>query len=278
MFNKLILLFIVFFTPIFSENFVLFTEPKTGTHLLIPILTSLTRKQVYWAKDDQENTPFISENNELDLENSEFFFFSTERLPWTKSILDRIWDINERQGSYLHLHAPYSTRMEKYLFEKQCITFFIKRDPRDQIVSLLNHYKHIHLNDLSLKDIASDEEKLLFMIKKDLRKSTLLYRGWLTSSICCVLDFGKLMGAHGGAASDIDALNEMKKIAAALKLHISTPTLEKIYKSHFGRGWNFFEGKVGSWKRYFNEEHKIAVKEEIGDLLIELGYEKDNDW
>jgi hypothetical protein len=54
--------------------------------------------------------------------------------------------------------------------------------------------------------------------------------------------------------------------------------LKQIYHTHFGTGWNFFKGKVGTWKDYFKEEHKEATKKEIGDLLIELGYEGDLKW
>src|SRR5581483_9665851 len=98
------------------------------------------------------------------------------------------------------------------------------------------------------------------------------------SPTACVLDFAKLMGAHGGAATDSDALGEMRKIASALHLDISDATLQAAYVASFGHGWSFFRGKVGTWKEVFKEEHKIAVKEEIGDLLIELGYEKDLHW
>lgn len=40
-----------------------------------------------------------------------------------------------------------------------------------------------------------------------------------------------------------------------------------IYKSAYGR-----------WKKEFNEEDKKLFKQIAGDLLIELDYEKDNDW
>ncbi len=183
-----------------------------------------------------------------------------------------------KKGTFLHLHAPFSPVIENYLLERNCINFFVKRDPRDQIVSLLNHYRHIHLTDKNLESIASDEDRLLLMILKNLRRRTKNFMGWLTSPACSVLDFNKLMGAHGGAATDADALGEMRKIAATLGLTISDAKLETVYRACFGHGWSFFRGKVGSWKEYFNETHKAAVKEEIGDLLIELGYEKNINW
>jgi hypothetical protein len=44
-------------------------------------------------------------------------------------------------------------------------------------------------------------------------------------------------------------------------------------KSH-----TFRSGKTGGWKEHFSKENKILFKEVSGDLLVRLGYEKDNDW
>jgi len=38
------------------------------------------------------------------------------------------------------------------------------------------------------------------------------------------------------------------------------------------------KGIQGDWKNYFGEEEKEAFKKYTGDLLIRLGYEKNNDW
>jgi hypothetical protein len=263
---------------LFSVDFTLFTQPKTGTHLLIPILVTLTGKSVSWAPKYTKTGEPIPENYEFNLEDPGQIAFSVAYLPWKVEILDLIWKRNEKKGAFLHLHPPYSPVLERYLMEKGCINFFVKRDPRDQVVSLLNHYKYIKLEDKSLAAISSDEERLLFMIQKDLRRQTLLFMGWLKSPVCCVLDFSKLMGAHGGVATNLDALEEMRKIASALELDCSDECLAQVYQKDFGRGWSFFRGKVGAWKAYFNEKHKTAAKQAIGDLLIELGYEEDCNW
>jgi hypothetical protein len=44
-------------------------------------------------------------------------------------------------------------------------------------------------------------------------------------------------------------------------------------KSH-----TFRSGKTGGWHEYFTEEHKALFKDVAGDLLVKLGYEKDNNW
>ena len=44
------------------------------------------------------------------------------------------------------------------------------------------------------------------------------------------------------------------------------------------RSPTFRSGKAGGWQEAFTEEHKRLFKEVSGDLLIELGYEKDHGW
>ena len=40
----------------------------------------------------------------------------------------------------------------------------------------------------------------------------------------------------------------------------------------------FRSGKTGEWRQHFTDEHKKIFKEVAGDLLVKLGYEKNNDW
>jgi hypothetical protein len=44
------------------------------------------------------------------------------------------------------------------------------------------------------------------------------------------------------------------------------------------KSWTFRKGSTGGWKEEFNEEHKRALKKTAGELLIQLGYEKDDRW
>jgi hypothetical protein len=40
----------------------------------------------------------------------------------------------------------------------------------------------------------------------------------------------------------------------------------------------FRSGKTGAWQEYFREEHKKLFKDVAGDLVVRLGYEKNNGW
>ncbi len=42
--------------------------------------------------------------------------------------------------------------------------------------------------------------------------------------------------------------------------------------------YNLKKDAIGRWKSHFSEEDKSVLKKNAGELLVELGYEKDNDW
>jgi hypothetical protein len=44
-------------------------------------------------------------------------------------------------------------------------------------------------------------------------------------------------------------------------------------KSH-----TFRSGKTGGWREHFTEEHKKLFKYVAEDLVVKLGYERDDDW
>jgi len=269
--KQFVISFLLYASSVLSIDFVLFTQPKTGTHLLRAILKELSGKGDYCPRNEIKDSA-----SKRKMDEKFKIIEGKEGCPNEK--IEQIWMINHSQETFIHFHTPYTVEMEKFLAEKNNVVFFVKRDPRDQIVSLLNHYKKFKFLNKEVEKIPSDGERLLYMIRHTMRRQLLLYRGWLTSPISCVLDFNHLMGAHGGEATDEDAIAELKKITTILDLDFSDDRLEEIYRKYFGRTDAFFKGKVGSWKDYFSEEHKSAVKEEIGDLLIELGFEKDLRW
>jgi hypothetical protein len=45
-----------------------------------------------------------------------------------------------------------------------------------------------------------------------------------------------------------------------------------------GKSHTFRSGKTGGWREHFTDEHKKLFKDGGGDLLVKLGYERDNDW
>ena len=84
---------------------------------------------------------------------------------------------------------------------------------------------------------------------------------------------------------------EVKQLAQFLGVDTSEEAIEQAVssasfeKSTEGRErgqedpTSFFrKGTAGDWKNYFTERDKEIYKEAAGDLLIKLGYERDNNW
>ena len=188
-------------------------------------------------------------------------------------------------GQFLLSHAPFSFEMEQLLKARRCIVFHVMRDPRDYAVSLLNHLrksKNILFPDPKFWTEDIDTQLYNVIIGTDWYNSTYTvvnaFNGWLGSSIATVLQFEKLIGPLGGVYSEEEQLKELRKIPMALKMQVSDDQLLQLFTAVYGKGKTFHKGVVGSWKTYFNEEHKRVFKEQLGDLLISLGYEKDYNW
>ncbi len=101
------------------------------------------------------------------------------------------------------------------------------------------------------------------------------YLDWLNHPEILPIHFEDLIEKRGATLNLI--LEHFTRRAA-----LSIPTnriLEALEISiNPGKSPTFRSGKTGEWKKYFTEEHKRIFKDAAGDLLIKLGYEKDNDW
>ena len=55
---------------------------------------------------------------------------------------------------------------------------------------------------------------------------------------------------------------------------------EKIASEIFAhsRSRTFFQGTVGRWKNEFDSDIKEIFKEELGEALIDWGYEQNHNW
>jgi hypothetical protein len=168
------------------------------------------------------------------------------------------------------------------------VNYFMYRDPRDMLVSQVffatdmheDHGMHHYYN--SLPDF---EERLkvaitgidrdgLYMVSVKQR-----YEGvfqWLEQKNVMCIRFEDLIDNR-----DV-TLNAMLEEVEKTGYKIPTPRgkalsvlVEAIQpkKSH-----TFRSGKTGGWREHFKAEHKELFKEVAGDLLIRLGYEKNNNW
>lgn len=175
-----------------------------------------------------------------------------------------------------------------FLCQPDRVNYFIYRDPRDMLVSQVyfatdmheEHGMHEYYNLLPgfgerLKvAITGIDRDGLHMVSVRQR-----YEGvfqWLEQKNVMCLRFEDLINNR---EATLDAmLDEVEKTG----YKIPTPreralaTLAEAIqpkKSH-----TFRSGKTGGWGEHFTDDHKKLFKDVAGDLLVRLGYEKDNDW
>ncbi|GAB4422892.1 MAG: hypothetical protein Kow002_12390 [Anaerolineales bacterium] len=168
------------------------------------------------------------------------------------------------------------------------VNYFIYRDPRDMLVSQVffatdMHEGHgMHAFYKSLPDFGARLKVAITGIDRDGLKMVSVkqrYKGvldWLEQPHVMCIRFEDLINTR-----DV-ILNAMLDEVEKTGYEIPTPREKAIEilidaiqpkKSH-----TFRTGKTGGWKQYFTDEHKALFKDVAGDLLVELGYEKNNDW
>lgn len=209
--------------------------------------------------------------------------------PISKNCFVSLLSDGQTKADFLVSHAPYSVAMEQLLKQRNDIVFFLIRDPRDWIISVIRHPeisgvdifgapigdKHFVSLDIDQKiDSILNGTATYYSAREILNK----FLPWAKSPICCSIRFEALLGPRGGSCSEKEQLKELRKIAHALQLDVSDGALLEAFEACYGIGDFFFKGKAGAWKEYFKERHKARCKELLGDILIELGYEKDYNW
>lgn len=89
--------------------------------------------------------------------------------------------------------------------------------------------------------------------------------------------FEDLIGVHGGGEFGVQC-EKIRKIAAHVSLGLNEREIKHIAKTMIGNSYTFRKGVIGGWRSVLSDEHKDEFKKLAGNLLIELGYEKDLDW
>ncbi len=251
--------------PIFGNS-----KPKSGSHLLLQVLNGFTQIMPYRFVEAE---PIRTITKEGRRKRKEEVLGELENLP---------------RGVIGWGYVDATPENVAFLCTSQRVNYFIYRDPRDMLISQVffatdmheEHGMHDFYN--SLPDfgerlkvaITGIDRDGLYMVSVKQR-----YEGvfqWLeTPGVMCIR-FEDLI-------NDRDTtLNAMLDEVEQTGYKISTPRekalsilVEAIQprKSH-----TFRSGKTGSWHEFFTVEHKKLFKDVAGDLVVRLGYEKNNDW
>jgi len=251
--------------PIFGNS-----KPKSGSHLLLQILNGFTQILPYkYVVADPIRT--ITKDG--------------VRRP-NDEILDGLQHVPSGVIGWGYIEA--TSENVAFFCRPDRVNYFIYRDPRDMLVSQVffatdmneEHGMHEYYNSLSdfgerLKvAITGIDRDGLYMVDVKQR-----YEGvfqWLDQQHVMCLRFEDLINNRDAS------LNAMLDEVERTGYKIPTPRekaltilVEAIQpkKSH-----TFRSGKTGGWREYFTAEHKKLFKDVAGDLLVRLGYEKNNDW
>jgi len=108
---------------------------------------------------------------------------------------------------------------------------------------------------------SSNPEMILVVRYEDLNSDT-------TNTLNRVLNFFDIKADNGLINRMADTkIRKEKDLAGALKKDLPGKLRSTARK-----------GIVGDWKNHFTKEHKNKFKQVAGGLLVELGYEKDDNW
>lgn len=195
--------------------------------------------------------------------------------------------------SVLKLHVHYSESNIEVINNHVPKFVITIRDIRDFIVSRYFHIKnepshrfYEHFNKISEEEallhsidtfeeyylqwyegwekiIKQEKDSVLLVKYEDLNTNTVE----TFSKILEFFELHKLVNSH--LKKILEKNNAKKKVS--LKAAVEKGSV-------FAQKSTFRKGIVGDWKNHFTEKVKVRLKEIAGDLLIELGYEKDKNW
>lgn len=251
--------------PIFGNS-----KPKSGSHLLLQILNGFTQIMPYKYVDAD---PIRTIEKAGRRKTNEEVLAALQRIP---------------RGVIGWGYVEASPENVTFLCQQHRVNYFIYRDPRDMLVSQVffaadMHEEHgMHRFYKSLPDfserlkfaITGIDQDGLYMVNVRQRYAGVFE--WLEQPHVMCIRFEDLINKrHATLEAMLDEIESTGyKILTPRKkaLRILIEAIQPK-KSH-----TFRSGKTGGWREHFTEDHKSLFKDIAGDLLVNLGYEKDNDW
>jgi sulfotransferase 6B1 len=244
--------------------------PKSGTHLLDQILLGFSRVAPFSRRLHSFYAEYEGESGRKRSPE--------QALAWLNSL---------RSGDIASAHLFAREEVMNRVCPPMFIPYFIFRDPRDVVVS------HVfYVTDMEARHVHHDYYQSLPDFNSRLKVSILgrpdtkiefpnitdrfaPYLGWLEQPSVMKIHFEDLINDRAATLDRIvDHLIARVPLAAPRQL-----ILEALESSiNPSRSPTFRSGKTGEWKKHFTQEHKKIFKDEAADLLIRLGYEKNNDW
>ncbi|HET9906436.1 MAG TPA: sulfotransferase domain-containing protein [Anaerolineales bacterium] len=244
--------------------------PKSGTHLLDQILLGFSSVAPYPKRLHSFYAEYEGESGRKRTPE--------QAVEWIKSL-------HSRDVASAHLFAR--NEIIELVCSSSFIPFFIFRDPRDVAVSHVFYVtemetSHVHHDYYkSLKDFdARLNVSILGRPDSDIEFPNIgerfaPYQGWLDQPAVLKIHFEDFVNDRTSTLNNI-----IDHFLARVPLQTPRPLILDSLESSINpsKSPTFRSGKTGEWKKSFTEEHKKIFKDVAGDLLVRLGYERNNDW
>jgi sulfotransferase 6B1 len=200
--------------------------------------------------------------------------------------------------SETRLHLP-----KGYLSRPEIKKIILIRDPRDILCSALDHIEKYHgyleggidfkrswlflSKEQKLSQLIDDQGSEDFVWNYHKRLSLKIYEhisravAFLGAPNCCLVRYENLVGPQG-LGSVAAMRQEITMINDFMGLYLNEEEFAFIMQNLYGNAVvgtpTFNQGKIGRWRNEFTLKLKQAFKKRYGQILIDLGYEKDFDW
>ncbi len=244
--------------------------PKSGTHLLDQILLGFNRIAPFSRRLHSFYAEYEGESGRKRAPE--------QALRWLDSM---------SPGDIASAHLFARPEVVARVITSDYLPYFIFRDPRDVVVSHVfyvtdmepDHVHHAYYNSLPDLDarlrvsiLGRPESEVEF---PDIAGRFAPYLGWLEQPSVMQLHFEDLVHDRAKTLNCI-----IDHFLARVPLQASRDRLLHSLEDSINprKSPTFRSGKTGEWKKYFTNEHRRNFKEVAGDLLIRLGYEKNEDW
>ena len=187
-------------------------------------------------------------------------------------------------GRIISTHFDYDEGLAQLIRDELGFKLLLMvRDPRDAVISDMHYIASWpgHPQKELLAGMSSDKERLLSLIEgrqgiRPVRDQILRFSDW--SRYAHTLRFEDTVGA-GGGGSDEAQFRMIQEMFAYLDLPMDDTTVrDYAARARSAKTQTFRTGRLGNWKEAFDDEVRDSFRRHAGDLLIELGYEKDLDW
>ena len=244
--------------------------PKSGTHLLDQILLGFSNVAPY-AK--RLHSFYAEYEGESGVKRA-----PEQAIRWLDSLRSR-----DVASAHLFARPDAVVRVRSPGF----IPYFVFRDPRDAVVSHVFYVTEMearHAHHAYYQSLPDFDTRLKVSILgrpdtdiefPNVAERFAPYVGWLDQPEVLTIHFEDLIQDRAAALNRI-LDHFLARVPLPSPRQLILDSLESAINP--AKSPTFRSGKTGEWRKHFTDEHKKLFKDAAGDLLIRLGYEKDNDW